>query len=456
MKENIKWEFIRRFVLGRDDVVMLDSAILTKPETLRASGHIDNFTDPLVECKVCHKRFRQDQIGEIKSEIRNPKSETNSNIQIQNESFLCEGDKEHNFTDPKNFNLMFSTKLGSTEDSYEVAYLRPETAQGMFTNFANVLDSTRRKLPFGIAQIGKSFRNEITTGNFNFRSREFELAEIEYFVKEGKDDELFSFWISEWERFIYSLGIKEGALHRIDHKKEKLAHYSKATTDLEYDFPFGRSELAGIANRTDFDLKAHKKASGKSLEYFDSESNKKYIPYVIEPTLGIDRLFLALLCDAIEIFPMGRITSQIQNANLKNPMPTGRQENDNSKFKIEADGEGNQVEIVLHLNPKIAPIQVAVLPLSKKPELTEPVKKIAQDLRKEFANWRMVEYDETGSIGKRYRRQDEIGTPLCITYDFESNNDQKVTVRNRDTMEQDRIKIADLSNYLKSELENWN
>jgi len=454
MKENIKRAFIKRFVQDRDDVVLVDTGILTKPDVFKASGHIDNFIDPLVECKKCNQRFRADHVAEVKSQMSKVKStDQNSKIELtkeESELLYCSDEKEHEFTKQKNFNLMFSTALGAVEnpeqsrtDTTDLAYLRPETAQGMFTNFANVLDSTRRKLPFGIAQIGRSFRNEITTGNFNFRAREFEIAEIEYFVKAGEDEKWYSECISLWEQFLYSLGIKEGSLHHREHEKDKLAHYSKGTTDIEYDFPFGRGEIAGIANRTDFDLKAHQKASCKSLEVFDEQSGEKYLPYVIEPTLGVDRILLALLCDAIEFFPLGR-KKQIKNSEfiIKNQVQ-------NLKLE-EAEGEGQQ-EIVLHLDPKIAPIQVAVLPLSKKVELTEPAKKIAQELKKEF----MVEYDETGSIGKRYRRQDEIGTPLCVTYDFDSVNDKMVTVRNRDTMEQDRVLVTELSKYISVELENW-
>lgn len=428
MKEKIRRAFIDEFVTRRSDVYLLESANLTRPEVFSASGHVDNFSDPLVECKSCHKRFRSDE-------------------KIEDDS-----DHRHELTDPKNFNLMFSTQLGSTTDSKEIAYLRPETAQGMFTNFSNVLDSTRTKLPFGIAQVGRSFRNEITTGNFNFRAREFEIGEIEYFVKPprlgseqaGDDEKWFLEWISIWEQFIYKLGIKEGSLHHFEHPKEKLAHYSKGTIDLEYDYPFGRSELAGIANRTDFDLKAHQEKSGVSMEYFDSETGEKFIPYVIEPTIGIDRLFLALLCDAIQVFPQGRKNFQMQNEEFRSQNLVQNSKSGNSV-------ENDQQEIVLHLDPKIAPIQVAVLPLSKKAELTEPAKKIAQDLRRQFS----VEYDETGSIGKRYRRQDEIGTPLCVTFDFSSITDNMVTIRNRDTMEQDRIAISELSNFIQKELENW-
>lgn len=439
MKENIKKAFIKRFVQERDDIVLVDTGILTKSEVFKASGHIDNFSDPLVECKKCNQRFRADQ------EI--PKGK----------------DHEHELTDQKQFNLMFSTKLGPTENQESpdalvgagVAYLRPETAQGMFTNFTNILDSTRRKLPFGIAQIGKSFRNEITTGNFTFRAREFEIGEIEYFVKpptvipakagtqSGKvteDEKWFLEWISQWEQFFYSIGIKEGSLHNYDHPKEGLAHYSKGTTDLEYDFPFGRSEIAGISNRTDFDLKAHQQASGKLLEYFNSETNEKYLPFVIEPTMGIDRVMLALLCDAIEVFPQGRKNQKSE---------VGSQKPEEVSQNQEPTAMNNDQEIVLHLDPKIAPIHVAILPLSKKPELSEPAHKIATELRRAF----MVEYDETGSIGKRYRRQDEIGTPLCVTYDFESIHDKKVTVRNRDTMEQDRVAIDELAHYLHTQLD---
>lgn len=414
MKENIKSLWRQRFVQERDDVFLIDSSILTKREVLQASGHEAGFTDPLVECKICHERFRADK------EIPQAKNH------------------QHDLTEAKQFNLMFKTQAGPVEAAGDLVYLRPETAQGMFSEFANVLDSVHKKLPFGIAQIGKAFRNEITTGNFIFRTREFEQMEIEYFVKPGDDDAAFSSWVSSWEQFFYDYGLSEDKVHHLEVPDGERAHYSKRTIDLEYDFPFGREELAGIANRTDYDLKKHQEKSGKSLEYFDAQTNTKYLPFTVEPTMGLDRAFLAFFCNALQVYPRGR--------NQVNP-----DTKEVSIDEIATDMKESQIEYVLHLNPRLAPITVAVLPLSKKEPLASKAKEIAQALRKHF----MVEYDETGSIGKRYRRQDEIGTPFCVTYDFESENDHKVTVRNRDTMEQDRVLISDLTQYIQDQLANW-
>lgn len=401
LKNNLRAEWLKKFTQERDDVLPIESAIITKREVLRASGHEAGFTDPLVECKICHQRFRADkEIPEAK-------------------------DHKHDVTSPKKFNLMFRTYLGATEETGDLTYLRPETAQGMFVNFKNILETSRAKLPFGIAQSGKSFRNEITTGEFLFRLREFEIAEIEYFVKPGEDMEWFEKWIGEWENFFLGLGMKKENLQRYNHSQKSLAHYSKGTTDLQYKYPWGWDELAGVANRTDFDLKNHAKASGKELTYFDELENKKYLPYVIEPTLGLERAMFAFLVDSYREYPGGR----------------------------KAEGgvrktENGETEIVLHLHPRLAPIKAAVLPLVKKEKLPE----IAGEIAKELKNLFYVQYDESGSIGRRYRRQDEIGTPFCVTVDFETQKDHAVTVRDRDTMKQERVKIKELAAHLQERI----
>jgi len=400
LKNNIKREWLKRFVQQRDDISLIDASIIMHPKVWEASGHLENFTDPLIECKKCHARHREDTLE--KKECPN-----------------C-GSKE--FTEARHFNLMFKTFLGSVEDETNIAYLRPETAQSMFTNFKLVQESMRHKLPFGIAQVGKSFRNEITTGNFIFRTREFEIAEIEYFVKPGEDEKMFDYWVDEWEKFFLDLGLDKKKLHRVE--KKDLAHYSKRTVDIEYDFPFGRSELAGIANRTDFDLKAHMKASGQDLQYRDEESGEKFVPYVIEPTLGIERLLLALLIDSYE---------EVRGSRTKTTDAT------------------KEVEVVLNLVKHIAPIQVAVFPLVKnKPDFVKKAREVYESLRKEF----VCQYDETGSIGRRYRRHDEIGTPYAVTVDFESLENNDVTLRDRSTMKQTRISIDNLFNEIKKQLEN--
>jgi glycyl-tRNA synthetase len=382
------------------------------PKVWEASGHIKNFTDPLVECKNCHNRFRADY-------IENGDFIGQGKAKEKNQCPQC-GGKE--FTKAKKFNLMFKTFLGPVEDETHQVYLRPETAQSMFTDFAQVQETMRLKIPFGIAQVGRSFRNEITTGNFTFRSREFDIAEIEYFVKPGTDGKIFETWVSEWEKFFIDLGLKKENLRRYEHKKEDLAHYSKRTIDIEYKFPFGWSELAGIANRSDFDLSQHSKFSGKDLNYFDEETDKKYTPYVIEPTLGIERLLLALLVDGYE---------EVKGARTKT---------------TEA---AKEIEILLRLDKKIAPIKVAVLPLVRnKPELVKKAKEVHQLLKPHFT----CQYDELGSIGRRYRRQDEIGTPYAITIDFETLKQNDVTIRDRDTMEQKRVKINNLVEVLKEKL----
>jgi glycyl-tRNA synthetase len=400
MKENIKREWMKRFVQQMDNVVAIQGSIIMHPDVWRASGHLENFTDPLVECKKCNARLREDH--------------------IENNTCPSCGAKE--FTDPKNFNLMFKTFLGPIEDDTHTAYLRPETAQSMFTNFKLVQESMRLKVPFGIAQAGKAFRNEITTGNFFFRSREFEQMEIEFFVKPGEDEQWFEFWIDAWEKFYLDLGIKKENLRRYEHPKEKLSHYSKRTVDIEYKFPFGWGELAGVANRTDFDLKQHAKSSGKELTYQDPASGEKYVPYVIEPTMGIDRAMLAVLIDAFEEVEGGR---------------------------TETTESTKEKEVVLNLVKHIAPVQVAVFPLMKnKPELVEKAKEVYAMLQKDF----VCQYDAVGAIGRRYRRQDEIGTPYCVTVDFDSLKNNDVTLRNRDSMEQHRVAVDSLAGAIRSEL----
>jgi glycyl-tRNA synthetase len=414
LKNNLKKLWWKRFVLDRDDVVGMESAILMNRQVWQASGHEKDFIDELVECKKCHKRFRKDEIVNPKSEILNPKQISNLKSQIPKCS-ECGG----MLTEPRQFNLMLKTFVGPVEDSASMTYLRPETAQGMFVNFKNILETSRKKIPFGIAQIGKSFRNEITPGNFLYRMREFEIAEIEYFVKSDEDKKWFDYWLSEWQKFFLDLGIKKSNLETHDHPKEELAHYSKRTVDLVYDFPFGRQELAGVANRTDYDLKRHQEFSGKNLAPTPP-------PYVIEPTLGIERTILAILLDAFEIVKGGRKEGE------QRPKPEGQA----------LPGRVNIEEIVLHLHPALAPVKVAVLPLVKK--LSKEAQKVYQLLKPHF----VCQYDEEGSIGRRYRRQDEIATPFCVTFDFETLKDKKVTVRNRDTMKQERVKISELNSYL--------
>lgn len=404
LKNNIKKLWWKTFVESRDDIIGIESAILMHRKVWQASGHEKGFTDELVECKKCNARFRVDEIGKsaFRHAILNPKSETNSKFQ----NLKCPNGGEHEFTKPRSFLGMF--KAGET-------YLRPETAQGMFTDFKQVLETSRQKIPFGIAQIGKSFRNEINTKDFLFRVREFEIAEIEYFIKPSDDEKYFDQWLKAWEDFVLSVGIKKENIKHYEHPKELLSHYSKRTMDINYNFPFGWKELTGLANRTDFDLRSHEQNSGKDLKYYDIETGEKYWPYVIEPTLGIERLMLAVICDAFE-----EVAPRTETTDAK-----------------------AEKEIVLHFLPKIAPVKVAVFPLVKK--LSKEAREVYTDLAK---CWGDIEYDEAGSIGRRYRRQDEIGTPNCITFDFDSLEDKKVTVRDRDTMKQERIAISELNNYL--------
>ena len=419
-KNNVKRAWWKKFVQESKFNVGLDSAILMNPQVWVASGHVVNFNDPLIDCKSCTTRHRADKLVEewvAANGVTGVTVEAMNNDQltayIRENNIPCPDCGKCDFTDIRKFNMMFKTHLGVTEDSASEVYLRPETAQGIFVNFANIQRTTRKKLPFGVGQIGKSFRNEITPGNFTFRTREFEQMELEFFCKPGTDLEWFDYWRSFCRDWLLGLGLREENLRLRDHEKEELSHYSKATTDFEFLFPFGWGELWGIADRTDFDLTQHMNTSGKSLEYFDQETGEKYIPYVIEPSLGADRVTLAFLVDA---------------------------------YDEETIGE-NDTRVVLHLHPALAPFKACVLPLSKK--LGEKAMAIHDELSKKF----MVDYDETGSIGKRYRRQDEIGTPLCITYDFDSETDGCVTVRDRDTMEQVRLPISELESYISAKIE---
>ena len=413
-KNNIKRAWWKKFVQESPYNVGLDSAILMNPQTWVASGHVGGFSDPLMDCKDCKTRHRADQLIEAQSDA-SPNGWTNDQMMefITEKGISCPNCGSKNFTSIRQFNLMFKTFQGVTEDAKNEIYLRPETAQGIFVNFANIQRTTRKKLPFGVGQVGKSFRNEITPGNFIFRIREFEQMELEFFCKPDTDLEWFNYWKDACKNWLLALGIREENIKMRDHDPEELSHYSKATTDIEFLFPFGWGELWGIADRTNFDLKQHMDHSGKSLEYFDPETNEKYIPYVVEPSLGADRVTLAFLCDA---------------------------------YDEEQVGEGD-VRTVLRLHPALAPFKACILPLSKK--LNDKAGEVYATLAKEF----MVDYDDAGSIGKRYRRQDEIGTPFCITYDFESENDGCVTVRDRDTMAQERIKIEDLVEFIREKLQ---
>ncbi|MFH0805127.1 MAG: glycine--tRNA ligase [Patescibacteria group bacterium] len=400
LKNNIKRSWWKRFVQERGDVVGLDSAIVTNPTVWQKSGHLQGFADVLLECKECHRRFKKEDISAA-----------------DGSGGTCPSCSSRNFAPEKKFNTMFKTFVGPVEDSTSVAYLRPETAQNIFINFGNVRQSMRLKLPFGIAQVGKAFRNEITPGNFIFRDREFEQMEIEYFVRPGEDGEWFKRWVADSHRWFVDLGIKAEHLRLLEQPKAELAHYSKATTDIEYQFPFdkGWAELMGVANRTDFDLKAH------GFTYKDEVANEEFVPYVIEPSAGVDRAVLAFLLDAFDEVKGGRTTTTESN---------------------------KEVEVVLRLHKDLAPYKAAVLPLSKKEQLSKPAQDLYRNLQKHF----MVTYDDVASIGRRYRRQDEIGTPYCITFDFDSLEDKKVTVRDRDTMAQERVAIGELTSYLAKQL----
>ena len=391
LKRNVKEAWWTSVVTERDDVVGLDSAILMHPKIWEASGHVENFSDPLVECKSCNRRYREDQLESTKC----PE---------------CNGE----FGDPRRFNLMFRTFMGPVEDTSHELFLRPETAQGIFVNFSNVLNASRKKLPFGIAQIGKAFRNEITPGNFTFRTREFEQMEVEFFVKPGDDEEWLNDWVTTRFQWYVKYGIREENLRLRRHDGDELAHYAKDTYDIEYRFPWGWGELEGIADRTDFDLGRHSNASGTDLTYFDEESKERYIPYVIEPSGGVDRATLAFWLDA---------------------------------YDEEPDGDGSRT--VLHFHRHLAPISIAVLPLSRNERLTPTARHVYDTIRRTFS----TQYDDAQSIGRRYRRQDEIGTPYCITVDFDSLDDHSVTIRERDSMHQDRVEIASLVNIMRDRLD---
>ncbi len=410
-KNNVKKAWWKKFVQQSPLNVGLDSAILMNPKAWVASGHVGGFSDPLMDCKDCKTRHRADQLIEATGVM--PAGWTNDEMlaHIKENNIVCPNCESTNFTDIRKFNLMFKTFQGVTEDSKAEIYLRPETAQGIFVNFKNVQRTTRKKVPFGVAQVGKSFRNEITPGNFTFRTREFEQMELEFFCKPGTDLEWFAYWKDYCFNFLKNLGLREENLKLRDHEDKELSHYSNATTDIEFLFPFGWGELWGIADRTDFDLKQHEEHSGESMEYFDQEANEKYVPYCIEPSLGADRVALAFLVDAYD------------------------EENVGTDEKAD-------IRTILRLHPALAPYKCAILPLSKK--LSDKAMDVYNMLACDFS----VDFDEAGSIGKRYRRQDEVGTPLCVTVDFETETDGMVTVRDRDTMEQVRIKIDELNAYV--------
>lgn len=418
-KNNVKKAWLKKFVQESKYNVGLDAAILMNPQTWVASGHVGGFSDPLIDCKECKTRHRADKLIEewMKEhncvEVVDGWPDDKMIEYIEKNNIVCPNCGKQNFTSIRKFNLMFKTYQGVTEDSTSEIYLRPETAQGIFVNFKNVLRTTRRKLPLGIAQVGKSFRNEITPGNFTFRTREFEQMELEFFCKPGTDLEWFEYWKEFCKNWLLSLGMKPENMRLRDHSKEELSHYSKGTTDIEFLFPFGWGELWGIADRSDYDLSQHAKFSKEDFNYLDPDTGEKYIPYCVEPSLGCDRVALAFLCNS---------------------------------YEEEEIAEGD-TRTVLHLHPALAPYKVAVLPLSKK--LSEKAEEVYQKLSKKF----MCDYDEAGSIGKRYRREDEIGTPYCVTIDFDTLEDDTVTIRDRDTMEQVRVKIDDLVIWIDKKIE---
>lgn len=405
LRNNIKQFWWKKIVQLRDDVVGVDTSIICHPKTWEASGHVDCFSDPMVDCKVCKGRFRADQIEAIPC----PKKPS---LTVQRCAVEKKGEGE--LTEIRQFNLMFQTYVGAVRDDSSIAYLRPETCQSIFTNFKNIQVVSRQKIPFGIAQIGKSFRNEITPRNFIFRSREFEQMEMEFFIHpdEKEGEKWYEYWVNERKQWFLDLGVQANRLRLREHHKDELAHYAKGCTDVEYEFPFGWSELEGIANRSNYDLSQHIKVSGKDMSYFDDEKKEKYVPAVIETSLGVDRTFLTVFSDAYH----------------------------------EEKVAGEEDRVVMKFAPHIAPYKAAIFPLSKK--LAEAAKKLEMELRKHYK----TDFDDTGSIGKRYRRHDEIGTPFCITYDFESENDQKVTIRHRDSMQQDRIGMDQVKNYLQDKL----
>ena len=422
LKNNVKKAWWQKFVTGNPYNVGVDCAILMNPQTWVASGHLGGFSDPLMDCKCCHERFRADKLIEDYYAEQGQEPEkpidgwTTQEMKefIDEKNICCPTCGKHDFTDIRQFNLMFKTFQGVTEDAKNTVYLRPETAQGIFVNFKNVQRTSRKKLPFGIGQIGKSFRNEITPGNFTFRTREFEQMELEFFCEPGTEMKWYEYWKDYCHKFLLSLGMKEEHIRLREHAKEELSHYSNGTTDIEFLFPFGWGELWGVASRTDYDLKAHQNHSGKSMEYLDPFTNERFIPYCVEPSLGADRVALAFLCDAYD-------EETLENGDVRN---------------------------VLHLHPALAPYKAAVLPLQKN-KLGDKAREVYELLAKHF----MVDFDDSGAIGKRYRRQDEIGTPLCITIDFDTLEDETVTVRDRDTMAQVRMPIAELEGYIQKEID---
>ncbi|MBO9130666.1 glycine--tRNA ligase [Bacillus sp. 165] len=418
LKNNVKKAWWKKFIQESPYNVGLDAAILMNPQTWVASGHVGNFNDPMIDCKNCKARHRADKLIEDALDAKGIEMVVDGltfdqmTALMQEHEIKCPDCGSADFTEIRQFNLMFKTHQGVTQSSSNEIYLRPETAQGIFVNFKNVQRSMRKKLPFGIGQIGKSFRNEITPGNFTFRTREFEQMELEFFCKPGEDMEWFTYWRETCKNWLLALGMKENSMRLRDHGEDELSHYSNATTDIEFKFPFGWGELWGIADRTDFDLKRHMENSNEDFNYVDPQTNERYVPYCIEPSLGADRVTLAFLCDAYE-------EEQLEN----------------------------ETRTVLRFHPALAPFKAAILPLSKK--LSEGAGQVYAELAKHF----MVDFDETGSIGKRYRRQDEIGTPFCITFDFDSLEDNQVTVRDRDTMEQVRMPISELRSFLESKIE---
>ena len=420
-KNNVKKAWWRKFVQESPYNVGMDCAILMNPETWVASGHVVNFNDPLMDCKSCKARFRADKLIEDYANEHgltdiHPDGWSNEKLSeyIAEQGIKCPECGKSDFTGIRKFNMMFKTFQGVNEDTASQIYLRPETAQGIFVNFKNVQRTTRRKLPFGIAQVGKSFRNEITPGNFTFRTREFEQMELEFFCEPGTEMKWYEYWKDYCHKFLLSLGMKEEHIRLREHAKEELSHYSNGTTDIEFLFPFGWGELWGVASRTDYDLKAHQNHSGKSMEYMDPFTNEKFVPYCVEPSLGADRVALAFLCDAYD-------EETLENGDVRN---------------------------VLHLHPALAPYKAAILPLQKN-KLGDKAREVYELLAKHF----MVDFDDSGAIGKRYRRQDEIGTPLCITIDFDTLEDETVTVRDRDTMAQVRMPIAELEGYIQKEID---
>ena len=418
LKNNLKKAWWKKFVQDREDMVGLDSAILMNSDVWKASGHIDNFNDPLIECKNCHARHRADKLLETKIGVEKVAGKSLEELYelVVDQGISCPNCGQKEFSEPREFNCMFETYQGVIRDQAAKVYLRPETAQGIFVNFKNVLNSTRKKLPFGIGQMGKAFRNEITTGNFTFRTREFEQMEIEYFVKPGTEKKSFKEWCDVFENWFVELGVDQEKLRFRDHDEKELAFYSNATRDIEFKFPFGWGELMGIASRTDYDLSQHEKISGQDLKYFDTATNEKFIPYVIEPSLGLDRLLLVVLLSA---------------------------------YHEEDLGDG-KTRMVSSLPADLAPIKIAILPLKRN---EERIVKQARELFDTLKDRWTCMYDDTGSIGKLYRRQDEVGTPYCVTVDFETiEEDQSVTVRERDSMKQERVKIAELESYFADRL----